>query len=229
MSSSTIETWWPVTHDFGLIRAPVDTVLDMRHRAYLDHGIDDCTRQEVSGSLEACLRRLEPLCFNHRKEMYLATSFGWTAFFQNGTRGSDPALPMMQSSRALGVTAMRICVTPARTTWPGVIWEVYDTEEAGGDAYGYRRSIAAANDGGRWVFEMSGAPFPFEDPGRYTAKRKRDRFPPDLLWSYLGAMGIPRIADAHFLIEGACTGGMILRPYLAGAKQLSLDEAIAAF
>jgi hypothetical protein len=136
---------------------------------------------------------------------------------------------MMQSSRALGVTAMRICITPVETTWPAVIWEVYDTEENGGDADGYRRSIAAANDGGRWVFETSGAPFPFEDPGRYTARRKRDRFPAQLLRTYLEAMGIPRIADAHFLFAGSCKGGLISRPKAEGFVHLSLEEAIAAF
>ena len=121
MTASTIEKWWPVTHDFGLIRAPVGTVLEMRHRACRDHGLDDCRREHLEGPLEARLGRLEPLCFLSRKEMHLATDFGWTAFFQNGTRGSDPALPMVQSSRALGVTAMRICITPAGATWPAVI------------------------------------------------------------------------------------------------------------
>jgi hypothetical protein len=229
MSQSTFGKWWPVTHDFGLIRAPVGTVLEMRHQAYLAHGLDDCRREDVAGSLDVCLRQLEPLCFVTRKEMYLATDFGWTALFQNGTRGSDPALPMMQSARALGVTAMRICVTPAGATWPAVIWEVYDTAENGGDANGYRRSIAASNDGGRWVFHMSGAPFPFEDPGRYAAKRERDRFPADLLGDYLREMGIPRIEDDRFLVAGACKGGMISRSNVEGAKLTSLHEAIAAF
>jgi hypothetical protein len=124
---------------------------------------------------------------------------------------------------------MRVCITPAGATWPAVIWEVYDTAENGGDADGYRRSIAASNDGGRWVFETSGAPFPFEDQGRYTARRKRDRFPPDLLRDYLRQMGIPPITDDRFLIGGACTGGMLARPQAEGFVHMSLDEAIAAF
>lgn len=227
MTASTFERWWPVTYDFGLIRAPVGTVLDMRHRAYLDHGLEDCRREDMAGSLEACLRRLEPLCFVTRKEMYLATDFGWTAFFRNGTRGSDPSHPMMQSARTLGVTAMRICITPAGATWPAVIWEVSETAENG--ACGYRRSIAAVNDGGRWIFEMSGGAFPFEDQGRYAARRKRDRVPPDLLRDYLRQLGIPPITDGRFPIAGTCAGGRIARPEAEGVVHMSLDAAIAAF
>ena len=35
------------------------------------------------------------------------------------------------------------------------------------------RSIAAANDGGRWVFEVFGKPYPFEDQEQYRQRLKR--------------------------------------------------------
>lgn len=229
MRQSTLDKWWPVTYDFGLIRAPVETILDTRLRAYLDHGIEDCIAKTVSKPLDLCFQELEPLSFQHTKEMYLTTGFGWTAFYQNGTRGSDPALPMLQLSKALCVRAMRICVSPPRATYPSVIWEVYDTAQNGASANGYRRSIAAANDGGSWIFETSGDPFPFEDLKRYSARRKRDRFPPELLWRYLREMGIPRLSDDDLLFDGVCKGGILTRPKIDGARHLSLHEAIAAY
>lgn len=229
MRQSTLEKWWPVTHDYGLIRAPVETVLDARLKAYHEHGLNDCTREDLNEPLELSFRALEPLSFQHTKEIYLATRFGWTAFFQNGTRGSDPALPMLQLSKALCVQAMRVCVRPPEANYPSVIWEVYDTEENGASAHGYRRSIAAANDGGRWVFEARGVHFPFEELGRYNARRKRDRFPPQLLWQYLREMGIPPLSDDDLLFRGKAKGGILSRPKIEGARHLTLREAIAAF
>ena len=229
MCQSILEEWWPVTYDFGLIKAPVETVLDTRLKGYLDHGIDDCTLEHLSQPLTPCFRKLEPLSFQHTKEMYLETGFGWTAFFQNGTRGSDPGLPMLQLSKELDVCAMRICVSPPKATYPAVIWAVYDTATNGANKYGYRRSIAAANDGGRWVFESRGEPFPFEESERYSARRKRDRFPSELLWQYLQELGIPRISDNDLLFADTCKGGILARPAIEGSRQLSLVQAKAAY
>lgn len=105
---------------------------------------------------------------------------------------------------------------------------MYDTEQNGASAHGYLRSIAAANDGGRWVFETSGDPFPFEELGRYKARRKRDRFPPQLLWQYLQEMGVPRLSDDDLLFRAVGKGGILARPEIKGARHLSLREAIAA-
>lgn len=226
MSRTTFNRWWPVTYDFGLIKAPIGAVLETRHRQYLDQG-SDCKFEELNQSLEHCLKALEPLSFQHTKEMYLSTKFGWTAYFANGTRGSDPFLPMLQLSKVLGACAMRICKTPVEATYQAVIWEVYDTAKSGGDKFGYRRSIAAANDGGSWVFEQSGAPFPFEDLERYTAPRKRDRFTEELLCEYLREMGIPQISDNDFETGDACKGGILARPPIEGARHFSLEETIA--
>jgi uncharacterized protein YycO len=55
----------------------------------------------------------------------------------------------------------------------------------------YERSIAAANDSGRWVFETSGAPFDFEDVTQYSSRMKSRRFTAPLLYNYLRQLGVP--------------------------------------
>jgi hypothetical protein len=51
--------------------------------------------------------------------------------------------------------------------------------------------VAAANDGGRWVFETSGTAFPFEDQTAYTKRAKSSRLTGDMLHGYLLALGVP--------------------------------------
>jgi hypothetical protein len=162
-----LDHWWPVTYDFGLVRSDIDTVAATYVGMYEAAGVE-AVATSLSGTLEDCFSKLLPLRYPPTREMFLATTFGWTAFFHNLTRGSDPFLPMSQLSRALGVTALRACVTPAGARYQGVILEVYDTPPARGSKYGYRRSIAAVNDGGRWVFEQSGIPFPLKTPRATT-------------------------------------------------------------
>lgn len=49
-------------------------------------------------------------------------------------------LAKLQLSRALAVTALRVCVTPDAAQYPGVILEEHDTSDAEADANGHRRS-----------------------------------------------------------------------------------------
>jgi hypothetical protein len=228
MELSQVDHWWPVTYDYGLIRAEASLVGSVRARQYAESGTEvDLLRLEEP--LAACLSRLEPLQPARTRELYLETTFGWTALYKNGVRGSDPFLPMFQLSRALGVTALRVCATPATALYHAVILEVYDRPEAGGDANGYRRSIAAANDGGRWVFHQSGAPFGFEDVARYGARRIRDRFTPEALEAVLAGLGIPKLTDATLVRDGTSRGVLLSRPLHAHLTQLSLAEAKARF
>lgn len=211
MPGSIINRWWPVTCDFGLVRAPAEVALDATQSMWRKAGLE-FSLVKLDQPLEDCFRALEPLAKVPTKEMNLSTSFGWTAFFRNAVRGSDPFLPMKQLSQTLQITAMRVCVSPGNATYPAGIWEVIDTPQAGGDKWGYRRSIAAANDGGAWVFETSGEPFPFEHVTRYAARRKRDRFTREMLVGYLAEFGIPSITDKEFQIGNTCKGGILAQP-----------------
>lgn len=226
MTSATLEWWWPVTQDFGLIRSGLETVAAMRSRQYENAGLHIMSTP-LQGSLHDCLSRLEPLSPAATKELYLGSTFGWTAYFANGCRGSDPSLLMFQLSKALGITALRARRSPDSARYPAVILEVYDTPAAGGDSYGYRRSIAAANDGGRWTFHQSGAPFAFEQIARYEARRKRDRFTPEMLGFYVEQMGIPALSDEVLQPSGTCQAWLISRPDHTHLPRYTLAEAKA--
>ena len=64
---------------------------------------------------------------------------------------------------------MRVCATRPGARYPAVVWEVYAPETLEGEpSLGYRRSIAAMNDGGRWVFHEAGKRFPFERVGQFS-------------------------------------------------------------
>lgn len=81
--------------------------------------------------------------------------------FASGIQGSDPFPVVSQLAR------------PSR--YAPSIWERYAPDELGGaPPRGYRRSIASANDGGRWIFDQSGEPYPFEEIGAYSSLSKRE-------------------------------------------------------
>jgi hypothetical protein len=64
---------------------------------------------------------------------------------------------MSYLAKRMGLLPMRVCRSPERAIYPATMWEVYAPGSLGGcPPLGYRRSVAAANDGGRWMFEESG-------------------------------------------------------------------------
>ena len=136
------------------------------------------------------------------RRLFVATCSDWVACFQNGIQGSDPFPAMSYLAEQMGVLAMRVCCTPERAKYPATVWEVYAPEDHGGlSPIGYRRAIAALNDGGRWVFEESGERFPFEEVDRYTLPRKRDRFTPDMLRGYINHFGIELFRDDFLRVD----------------------------
>lgn len=181
----------------------------------------------LSGSLEEVFAVLPPLSPAPTRELFLATDFGWTVFLRNSILGADPALTMRRLSRRLGVVAMRVCLSGGVRRHPSVMWEMYAPPALGGDARGRRRSIAAANDGGSWVFHQSGAPFDFEDVARYAAPRIRDRFTPDMLAAYLARLGVPPISDERLRVGGVARALLLSRPPHAHSPQYSLEELAA--
>ena len=101
---------------------------------------------------------------------------GWTLLMTDGPLGTDVGMLPSLAARELGCRGMRAV-------------------RADDDEPGYPASIAAANDGGRWVFETSGTAFAFEDQAAYSRKAKSSRFTGEMLHAYLLALGVP--ADAE--------------------------------
>jgi len=97
-----------------------------------------------------------------------------------------------------------------------------------GAAGGVRRSIAALDDGGRWVFEESGERFPFEEVEHYTSRRKRDRFTREMLARYLHHFGIELRTDA-FLCVDATTPAVRLQQVtkIISSPEFTLDQVTA--
>jgi hypothetical protein len=65
------------------------------------------------------------------------------------------------------------------------------------------RVVSASNDGGPWVFQQSGEPFPFEKLERYQARKVRDRFTFDMLKEYLQHLGLSPFDEHFYLPEGS--------------------------
>jgi hypothetical protein len=81
--------------------------------------------------------------------------------------------------------------------------------------------MAAANDGGKWVFYASGTPQPFEEPERYKERRIRARFTDEMLERYCAALGIS-LFDEHFY---GPSGFLVTVPLPSGHNTMSLEEA----
>lgn len=80
----TLEEWYPVTSDMGLIKSGIEqTVSELVQW----HGALDIRyiRSEVVTNLAEALNALPPLSAEMRRRLFVATRAGWTACFQSGT------------------------------------------------------------------------------------------------------------------------------------------------
>lgn len=200
-ASSYLGQYWPVTQDFGLIQAPLEVVRPAFLRFWAQTG-QPLTGRDVTGGLGAALDALTPLNRGLTRKLWIAGPNGWTAFFQNGVEGSEPAAVLRPLARSLGVRAMRLCRRPGgQGARAATRLEVYAPQTLGGDAQGIRRIIAAEEDAaGTWQFANSGAQFRFEDEttGHFKARAIRDRFTPEMLGRAVTRLIGSELSDAAF-------------------------------
>lgn len=225
---SLLTKWHPVTSDFGLIQAPLERLLAESEGWHQSIGTT-YLRTEVTSSLDDALTSLLPLAESKMRRLFVATKSDWIACFQNGIQGSDPFPAMSYLARQMRVLAMRVCCTPEHETYPATAWEVYAPEALGGDTpLGYRRSIAAMDDGGRWIFEESGLRYPFEQVERYSVRRIRDRFTGEMLRDYLRHFGVELFTD-EFLCVSASTPAVRLQQVtnVCHTPEFTLEQVVA--
>lgn len=121
----------------------------------------------------------------------------WTVMLTDGPHGTDVGLLPSWAARSLGCVAVRATAAPAgRGQFEAVIFELFDPA-ASDDPLRCRRSITAANDGGRWVFRQTGEPLAFETTDRYSTRLIRHRFTVTMLHDYLVALGL----DPHTSLD----------------------------
>ena len=142
--NSVLAAWHPVTHDFGLIQAPIEKVVAELRAWHASFGTQ-YSRTDVAKSLADAFESLLPLANSKMRKLLVETDSDWVAFYQNGIQGSDPFPPMAYLSGLMGVQAMRVCTTPTESDpYPATMWEPYPPPALAGDRNGSRRAIACA-------------------------------------------------------------------------------------
>jgi hypothetical protein len=162
--------------------------------------------KNVTGNLEEIFRALLPLkMVQSNRYLFIPTTGKWTAYFDNGYRGTDPTaisyLPELLQSRSVWVVTTlhtrQPSTSPRRSKQGALILQVYGHEER--EWLNLIRKIRLEIDVGKWEFQQSGEPFEFEEIERYQAKRIRDRFDFDMLERYLKALELSPFEEDFYL------------------------------
>lgn len=166
--------------------------------AWLGEGLGDNWDASIAGwqSLAQVRLALEPTAPLSR---YACIGVdGWTIVLNNGPSGTDVGVLPSLAARKLGIRAIRaVCVDDDAPGFAARILTVYGPN--GASPLAIERSIAAADDGGRWIFETSGNPFEFEDTDVYRRRPKSRRFTCRMLLEYLRALDVPCDAEPDWL------------------------------
>lgn len=230
----------PLTKVMLFIEAPVEQVADEYIR-WLGE-LEEPYRQvfypvPVDMPLDAALSSLQPLTSGGARELFTSTDGGrWTSIWTGRIRGNDPSAPldglaMRMKVRTLSFTYERN--VPASASYPSS--GLGSPEQLGGRVFtsgwpttdgprGYRSIYLARQSGKRWLFDLSGEPLDFEDVGAYEKRRVLDRFTPEMMIEYAGAMGI-RPFDADFYTGPAVMLESDNSRYKAQPELFTLEQA----
>jgi hypothetical protein len=205
------DRWAPVTSEMGFLETraehAVRTFASWQETLMAPRGIT-VEVQPVSGTLVQVLSSLLPVSSPERqRHLFVPTRSTWTAYLDNGWGGTDAASAMGAMARRVGCRSLRVVAVPhtyreGQGRYGAVMLEMYGPQ-LNARHNNTVRALAAANDGGRWVFHQSGEPFPFEKLERYQERKVRDRFTFEMLKDYLRHLGLSPFEEDFFLPEGA--------------------------
>ena len=215
---------WPIAWGVGYLARPYDDV-----RTALRDWLDELERRarwtELAGdTLVDKLFRLAPIQAPWTRHLLVRTAGGWTACFDNWLLGGDQASWVGYLSRRLDCEAVIAAHIPiGQYPYPATQFELLGPR--GKPPLRYLRTISAGIfDEGRWRFDVSGEPQPFEQTERYTARRIRDRFTRDMLVRYLAALGIGA-DESSFYNDGVLVEELVSWK----CRSMSIEEARRAY
>jgi hypothetical protein len=165
----------PITSEIGFLecdsKVAAEFFVSWQEPIQADRDVRLVTR-EVVGELPTLLKHLLPLTsVEARRYLFLPTAGRWTAFFDNGWRGTDAFSVVSYLASLIGCRGIRSVSIPhtIRKTASGEVGrfgatmlEVYSADASECSFLNIRRSISASNDGGRWRFDTGGDPLEFE-------------------------------------------------------------------
>ncbi len=155
---------------------------------WLDGGFDDTWKVRAAPGWASLADAASYLAPSVPLSRYACVAVGsWTLLLNNGPLGTDVGVLPRYAARELECRAIRAVCN--EEDYPARMLDVYGPK--GDSENGLERSVAAANDGGRWIFETYGEPFSFEDQSFYKRRVKAERFPSSLLYQYLRALHVP--------------------------------------
>jgi hypothetical protein len=193
----------PLTYAWGFMEAPLQLVGDTFHK-WSSSNHNKVTSSPFSSTLANALLQLQPLIVPPRRRLLMETGSSWTAYFDNGSDGGDPFGPVSYMSELLKCRGLTVACVPhtltskrkdAKGTYGAVQFELFAPEPR--EISNHERSVSAANDGGRWCFNVFGTVQPYEKIDQYKARKIKDRFTPEMLEAYCEALGI-KLFDAEF-------------------------------
>ena len=227
------DRWAPITSDMGFLESDAkraaQALSSWQGGLLASEGVTVEVRP-VAGSLEQVLSALLPLTDGEKqRHLFIPTRSAWTAYFDNGYRGTDAVSAMSYLAQMLGCRGMRVGTVPHtlrkdKGRYGIIALEVYGPRQT--EWLNYLRTLYAMNDGGRWVFGQSGEPFPFEKLERYQARKVRDRFTFDMLEEYLHHLGLSPFREDFYLPQGA-PAWLVEKtgPVISAQKEYTLAQA----
>jgi hypothetical protein len=227
----------PVTTSIGFIEAAAADVADGYLKWQRAISMDDPRGvshdiTELRGSICELLAGLPPLYrAEPRRHLFVPTRSRWTAYFQGMARAPDVVGPASLLADRLDTRALRVVLEPGTPPrdhgldrdHAGVMLEVYGPRPT--DFLNYERVVNLAVDGDRWSFDTSGTPLPFEDLDRYKRRRKRERFPPELLSAYLHELGVDAFDEDFYWAGGPAYLVEQRRAVDSADQELTYEEA----
>jgi hypothetical protein len=232
------DRWAPVTSEMGFLELGVEQAAQAF--ATWQRGLPTSRGFTVEvlpvlGPLEQVLSRLLPLNGGEtQRHLFIPTRSAWTAYVSNQWTGTDAASPMSTMARRLSIRCLRVVAVPHTLgkhqggRYGAVMLGVYGPKQPE-KLTNTVRALGASNDGGRWVFDQSGEPFPFEQVEQYQARRVRDRFTFELLKDYLRHLGLSPFEEDFYLPPGS-RAWLIQKtgPFATVGQEYTLEEARAA-